>query len=50
MFRIIILSGVELGFEVLRHQVVEVLGHTLFFSNRPGHDFRPDRDRDRDRD
>ena len=30
MFRIIILSGVERGFEVLRHQVVELLGHTLF--------------------
>ena len=34
MFRIIILSGVERGFEVLRHQVVEVLGHTLFLRCR----------------
>ena len=34
MFRIIILSGVERGFEVLRHQVVEVLGHTLFLRYR----------------
>ena len=34
MFRIIILSGVERGLEVLRHQVVEVLGHTLFLRYR----------------